>query len=93
MSILEVSERTSSGISLKLYNVTMTHAMNMNVTSVNTALTCPPSMTPIDTGVEKSGGKKEIVYTIVYRFDSTSKYGRVFFSFHIAREHWAGFIQ
>lgn len=46
-STLEESDRTSSGISLKLYNVMMTHAMNMNVTSVNTALTCPPSMTPI----------------------------------------------
>jgi len=67
MSILEESDRTSSGISLKLYNVTMTHAMNMNVTSVNTALTCPPSMTPIHGG-EIGGGRNRIP---VYRFDST----------------------
>ena len=43
---LEVSASTSNGISLKLYRVAMTHAMKMNVTSVKTARTCPPSMIP-----------------------------------------------
>lgn len=47
-SKLVASDRILSGISLKLYNVMMTQAMNMNVTSVKTALTWPPSMTPLN---------------------------------------------
>ena len=46
LSRLEASARTSKGISLKLYKVMMTQAMNMNVTRVKTARTCPPSITP-----------------------------------------------
>lgn len=89
MSIFEESERTSSGISLKLYKVTMTHAMNMNVTSVNTALTCPPSMTPIhNSSAEKS------YYSIVSIGLSLTLHhnmGEGLLSVSASRENYAGF--
>ena len=86
MSIFEESERTSSGISLKLYKVTMTHAMNINVTSVNTALTCPPSMTPIHNRAEKS------YYSIVsIGLTLHHNVGEGLLSVSASRENYAGF--
>ena len=86
MSIFEESDRTSSGISLKLYKVTMTHAMNMNVTSVNTALTCPPSMTPIhNSSAEKSYYIVSIGLTLHHNMEEG------LLSVSASREHYAGF--